>query len=250
MLIGKDMMEVKVLYQGNGILGLEKPEGVLIDAYPWYPGVPSIVFGLREQAGKGLLEEYDLKNIYAVYALEPEVTGVALIASNKESSRYLRNEFGSDQMIFRFIFLSKSQLGKSSVACDLPIAKHFTQEKAVISNKTGKKCKTLFRLLAAQGGYQVWEAQTTYLRMHQIRIHAMESGIGIVGDDLYGEVEEKVALEFKKGSKKSVVQDGLVEGLCLHLSSVEWGGERIRIYSELSNKMRALFEKYHLATAV
>lgn len=242
-----NILEVKVLYYEDGILALEKPAGTLIDAYPWYPNAPSMVFELKQQREQDLLGKYDLKNIYGIYALEPEVTGVGLIACNKETCRYLRNVFGSDQMLFRFIFLSKSSLNKDSLECDLPIAKHYTEERVVISNKTGKKCKTLFKLLAASGDYQVWEAKTTYLRMHQIRIHASESGISILGDNLYGNPDQSIPL--KKEARKNAIEDmSRVEGICLHLSSVEWaqGEERVRIYSELPNKLQGLLLKYHL----
>lgn len=238
--------KIKILYSNNDVLALDKPEGILIDAYPWYPDVGSIVLGLRQQMAQGLLEKCHLESTYAVYALEPEVTGVALIASNKHSSSYLRNEFGSGKLLFRFIFLTKSGLDTSFVECDLPIAKHYTENRAVISNRTGKKCKTWFRLVEAQGEYQVWEAQTTYLRMHQIRIHAMESGIAIVGDHLYGEMEQDDSFCSNRSSTEySVIDLPLSEGICLHLSSVEWGDEdkKICIHSPLPKKMKRLFEK-------
>lgn len=228
LLKGKDS-NLKILYN-QGVLALQKPAGVLIDAYPWYPDAPSIIYQLKQELAQGKLTEYHLQNIYSIYSLEPEVTGVALIATDKQSSNDLRNQFGSDQILFRFILLSKSDLNADSLVCELPIAKHYRENRVLVSSKTGKKSKTLFSLIAKQGKYQLWEAQTTYLRMHQIRLHAMECGINILGETLY------------KADSTDISE---TEGIFLHLSSVEWGDSdsRIKVRSPLPTPMNEFLSK-------
>lgn len=244
-LLGMSSIKLSVLYFGNGVLALEKPGGVLIDAHPWYPEVPSIVSGLRKQIIEGKLGEYNLENLYSVYMLEPEVTGLALIATSKESSNHLRNELGSGKFIFRFSFLCKNPLKITSSECDLPLAKHYTEDRVLVSNKTGKKCRTSFKLKSTHGAYQLWEAQTDFVRMHQIRVHAMESGLNIVGDPLYGE-SALLAASVLKGEPqaKSNNKRPFYETLLLHLDSVEWNqnGNRMSVNAPLPAEMRRLLE--------
>lgn len=243
-LLGKCVEKLKVLYSDNTLLALDKPSGMLIDAYPWYQDINSIVAALRQGHLQGCpeLAEYLFNSIYSVYSLEPEITGVALIATDKEMSNYLRNELGSGKFIFKFALLAKSNLKEGPVECSLPLAKHYNENTVLVSNKTGKKCKTVFNLLEASGSYQLWEAQTDYIRMHQIRVHAMERGIHIIGEDLYTETlpQSKTTL-----GRKLV----LCDSLCLHLSSVEWQQQdkKILIESPLPTRMTDILEKHFKA---
>jgi len=225
LLSGKTSTKLKILFEVPGILALEKPSGVLIDAYPWYPDFPSIIYSLKQKKALGGLPEYPFESNYGIFALEPAMSGIALIATNKESSNYLRNLFGSYKMLFRFVFLAKSKSDKQSLICELPIAKHYRENKVLVSNKTGKKSKTLFNLIDKLGDYQLWEARTDYLRMHQIRLHAMESGIPILGDRLYNISDQK---EDQVGNRR-------FEPILLHLRSIEWGtdNEKVQIFSPM-----------------
>lgn len=246
-LLGKKEEKLKVLYFEDGILALEKPFGALIDAHPWYPDIPCIVPALKKEMlqNEADFKEYNLSNIYSVYSLEPEVTGVALIATNKESSAFLRNEFGSGKFTFRFSLLGTSDLEGETVECDLPLAKHYTENKMVVSNKTGKKCKTSFNLLRGGDSLRLWEAKTDYIRMHQVRVHAMESEIHIIGEQLYTESESPRSPAYKAKLGKKVHQKPVNSNLCLHLSSVEWdqGGRKIAIHSALPQRIQKLLDK-------
>lgn len=231
-LVGNEKLKLQILYKNKGILAVEKPKNILIDAYPWFPAVDSIIYNLKEEVARGKLKDFQFQNIYGIYALEPEVTGVALIATDKESMTYLRNEFGSDKMIFKFILISKGTAKGDSMICELPVAKHSRENRVLVSNKTGKKSKTEFKLLASQGGYQIWEAQTTYLRMHQIRLHAMECGIVILGEKLY---------KTGQAGRDDVCE---TDDLFLHLRSVEWDSDsNIKICSSVPINMGEFLSK-------
>lgn len=245
-LLGNSPQKLKVLYSDSGVLALEKPAGVLIDAFPWFPEPPSIVAALKSEClhNPDDLAEYHLSNIYSVYTLEPEVTGVALLATSKESSAYLRNELGSNQFTFRFNLLAKSELKVDSVHCDLPLAKHYKENTVLVSNKTGKKSNTTFKLITSSGPYQLWEAQTNFIRMHQIRVHAMESGIRILGEELYTHALSPRSVAFKALSTKKSDRKLMSDDLYLHLSSVQWNqeGKSIVVNSPLPPKITNLLE--------
>lgn len=249
-LLGERAVRLEVLYSGGGVLGLEKPLGVLVDAHPWYEGEPSLVSGLRQQIekGKAELEKYKLEDVYSVYGLEPEVTGIALLAANKESAEFLRNQMGSGTMTFRFTLLGKGTGSEEDeISCDLPLSKHYSKPKMVVSNKTGKKCRTNFKRLEKIGSYEVWEAELDYMRMHQVRIHAHESGLGIVGESLYGAVEPVYLSKLKRRYvHKEEREKPLYEGICLHLSEVQYvnpEGEKVCVRAGLPKKWKVMLGK-------
>lgn len=246
-LTGKGVQKLKVLYCDRGVLALEKPAGMLIDAYPWYEDTDSIVASLKREGLKKQpeLATCQLSSIYSVYSLEPEITGVAVLTTDKETSAFLRNELGSGKFIFKFVLLAKSELQVSSIECDLPLAKHYTENRVIVSNKTGKKCKTVFNLMATSGPYQLWEAQTDYVRMHQIRVHAMERGIHIIGEELYTEADSPRSVAYKATAGKKLEKKLVCNGLCVHLHSVAWeqGGTQVVVSSPLPQRMEDILSK-------
>lgn len=224
-LFSKETNELKVLYSTEGILALEKPKGIITDAHPWYPNSPSLVHALNQQYKLYPQSfQYPFEKAFSIYFLEPEITGIALLATNKNTAAYLRNEFGSEHLLFKFLLLAKSKLPseqEKTLECDLPLAKHFDQNIMIVSNKSGKKTKTKFKWLSDQpNGYQLWEAQTHYLRMHQIRIHAMECGLQILGEKEYTYSNSPKSLAFKTKLKNTEMPNNPINDLYLHLSTL------------------------------
>jgi 23S rRNA-/tRNA-specific pseudouridylate synthase len=169
---------------------LQKPAGCCLDAHPLFEATPSLVAAINRQAraGKPELARLNLTQVFEVYAMEPEVEGLALLANGAPARESLRNAFGSEQVLLQFHFVARdmSAKGERVRACTLPLARHSKEARMLVSHKTGKKSCTVFeqvRLL--DGGYALWSATTQYLRVHQIRLHAFEVGLRLPGESLY-----------------------------------------------------------------
>ena len=223
--LGYEPIRLRVLYNDKNVLAIEKLVGALVDGHPWYEGEPSIVDGIRRQLvrGKPELAEYNMEEVYGVYGLEPEVTGVALIAKSKEAVTSLRNEFGSESFKFRFLLLAEAAEGDEERECNLPLAKHLEESRMMVSHKTGKKSQTFFKRIERLGRYDLWEAFVHSFRMHQVRLHAHEVGIRVVGENLYANVEPMYLSKVKKRGyvQKWDEERPLTEGICVHLDAVE-----------------------------
>ena len=87
-----------------------------------------------------------------------------------------------------------------------------------ISHKTGKKACTHFRFLGAYGYYELWEATASFMRPHQIRYHAADQGLVIVGEYLYGEELPLLLSQFKRKYTGRDRERPLYEGLYLHMT--------------------------------
>ena len=109
--------------------------------------------------------------------------------------------------------------------------RHESKPRAIVSHRFGKKCRTEFALKEDLGDWQLWSAKTNFLRWHQIRIHAAESGLRMVGDDTYVRVRKIFLSRLKRGQYKGEETAPIYDNIALHLKKISFplGGEKVEI---------------------
>jgi len=155
-----------------------------------------------------------------VNLLDREASGVMLVAKTAAARAFLKNEMGSLAFRFNYRFLATETdvRDDGELLSDLPLAIHHTKPLALVSHKTGKKTVTQFRRLERFGEVALWESESPYDRFHQVRVHAAEVGLRLLGEEIYG-------WGTKSGSH------GLYGGLCLHLARLDFvcHGEKLSV---------------------
>lgn len=247
-----------ILFRANGVVALNKPAEMAIDEHPWNKGQATLCGELRSRisAGSAVATALGVARPVPVVLTDREISGVVLLADREGGvSDAWRNAFGSEQMSFRFVFLAKQKAGvalNESFPCSLPVSAHFSEPHALISHKTGKKSLTQFSLIEKFGEYSLWRAETAFPRLHQIRLHAAESGLPIVGESLYGSVPPVVNTTFcRKGKLNKGEERPLYSSLCLHLEEVDVPAKLagaddlapVKISAPLPNGFSALLKK-------
>lgn len=198
---------------------------------------------------------YSQKITHAVYDLDPELSGIVLCAKTKEALHLLKNAFGSQQFTFHWELLTLHddpveyakkdfrKLSPDNFTCALPIEEN--KMNCYISHRKGKKTETRFQK-KEENRYVTWEAQSHFLRKYQIRLHAFESGLSILGEDLYQTVPIPTFQELKfkaKANKKNIFLP-LYDPICIHLKAVEikFEEQHYFIESELPKKWQAMLK--------
>ncbi|MDR1435514.1 MAG: hypothetical protein LBI77_03880 [Puniceicoccales bacterium] len=183
----------------------------------------------------------------SIYSLDRELSGVVLLAKDKETRSILRNVFGSNRAMFSFTLVAKTiSTLADEIVCDLPIAQHCQRDFMVISNRTGKKSSTKFRKLEVTKYYTTWSAETYFLRRHQIRLHAHEMGIPIFGEDTYDQIPVPFLSDFKRHIKlnRKGTPSSLYPSPCIHLSKIDfpWEDKNVIIQASLAEKWDAMLK--------
>ncbi|MDR2779249.1 MAG: hypothetical protein LBB16_03115 [Puniceicoccales bacterium] len=179
--------KIKILENRDDFLAIDKPPNILSERIMEHLRVSK-----RQCAGLGIISPNE------VFVLDGKLSGIFLITKTKKSVAELRNFYGSQLFTFTFDLLTFPTAVGKVIVCDLPIAKHFSNGTMVISHKTGKKSCTNFQFVENVGPYEYWRATTHFLRQHQIRLHAHECGIGIIGENLYASNHINVTKKFLK----------------------------------------------------
>ena len=133
--------------------------------------------------------------VYSVHRLDRETSGVLLMAKNASTAHHITSAFEHGQVQKCYFFAAK-------LAANLPLPTgQFTRQErlgvmgegrervyvqafAPTANE-GKEATTDFKILQINDQYALALAFPHTGRQHQIRVHAMISGIPLVGDKLY-----------------------------------------------------------------
>jgi len=225
-LLGDKSYRTPVLYTGGGVVALLKPPGPAWDDHPWNAGAPHLIGAWREQlaAGKRELLALGIAKPASVHYLEPEVGGIGLVADRAtDALDRWRNAFGSSLLTFTYRGLAfTADAPEEGGECPLPVAAHRSEPRALVSHSTGKKSLTTFRVIERLGKWTLWEAVASSPRPHQIRLHAAEAGIRIVGEKLYGESGDIRLSELQKKGRLNKGTDRVInDGLALRLVAVD-----------------------------
>jgi DNA-binding response OmpR family regulator len=165
----------------------------------------------------------------------------------KKAEDFLRNAIGSRKMTFVYDLLVEPDIKEKEVVCDLPIARHDTEPRALISRATGRKTQTMFRHKKSYGRYHMWEASSDVCRPHQIRLHAAESGLRVVGEGQYA-ISKSIYLSslkrnYRRGGKE---EKPLYSRICIHLRELSFedsDGSSVCVKAELPKGFAVVLKK-------
>jgi tRNA pseudouridine32 synthase / 23S rRNA pseudouridine746 synthase len=171
-----ELPELKILYEDNDIIAVDKPEGLASIAEN-DTGLDSL---------HSILEKKLAHKIFIVHRLDKEVSGVILFAKNSKSHKLLNNQFASRTVSKKYIALVHGSVKESTGVIKKPI-REFGSGRMGIDERHGKQCSTNYKVLERLNNYTLLELNPTTGRRHQLRVHLYSIGHSIVGDIRYGE---------------------------------------------------------------
>ena len=242
--LAENALRLAVLHAAAGAVMLEKNAGI---------AEIGNAFRAQIAEGKPSACAFGLRRPQLVFAPEAEISGLQIYADkDSEALDLWKNTLGSALFRFRYTFLTRpvpNAARESEITCSLPVAQHVSKPLALISHTTGKKSETHFRRVEMLSGFELWEAETAFPRFHQIRLHAKECGLPIVGDALYDGVPAPRVSELRPKKRLNKGEDKpLYAPICLHLRAVELpdrlpGIEAFSIEAPLPNGFETLLKK-------
>ena len=249
-------LRVSVIDETDGWIAIDKPAGIPVRQHPWNHKMVGMDTALNKQlkARKPELLKTGATLFGSIYNVEPELSGVALFAKDRDSLSQLRNLAGSEKLLFTFLLVTKSDSAGDvyELIADAPLLVHNTKPKMIPSTAKGKKAHTHFqRINESPSGWSLWKASTRFPRFHQIRAHAAVEGIAIVGDAVYSGPRMPLLSELMSGKRTAEMNHPIFTGIPLHLSEVRLPNlddesETVQLVSALPKSFRLLLERLQL----
>ena len=161
---------MKILYEDNYIIAVNKPAGLLSIATD-KEKVRTAYREIREYAGR----------IFVVHRLDRDTSGVFIVAKDERTKRTLQDNWNPQR---GYIAIVEGILRRKSGRIETFLRE--TKTHFMYSAPSGQKAITNYRVVGESGGYSLVEITIETGRKNQIRVHMAEIGHPIAGDKKYG----------------------------------------------------------------
>ena len=216
---------IKIIDDTPEYLVIEKPSGILVHpttknetntlidwAVTKYPEIAKI----GDEPGRAGI----------VHRLDKEVSGLMVIPKTQESFENLKRQFKIRTVDKKYLALVYGRVKNETGEINFPIKRSVSKSGMFaalpVSSEEGKQAKTVYHIKQKFVNHTLLEVEIMTGRTHQIRVHLLALGHGIVGDPLY--------------KNKGIKEKDVPERIFLHAASLAFNdlnGERHQYVSEL-----------------
>src|SRR5437762_1843719 len=142
-------------------------------------------------AGEGIYDwlrhrEPRWADLAIIHRLDKETSGVMVFGKTKLANRSLTEQFAQHTVRKRYVFLTDREVKRNAFNAVSSLVRAGEKYVGRAAHAGGDVAETRFRVIKPESGWTVIEAVPVTGRTHQIRAHACEQGIPILGDTLYG----------------------------------------------------------------
>ena len=181
-----EAIPVKILYEDDDLLVIDKPAGLTVHPAPGHPShtlVNAVLSHLSDIADDGNASRPGI-----VHRLDKDTSGVMLVAKNNIALANLSDQFKSRSVKKVYITLVKGILKPEQGVIDAPIGRDSGDRKkmAITGESRGRQARTNYRVLRYVGKNSLLEITPETGRTHQIRLHLAAIGYSVIGDATYG----------------------------------------------------------------
>jgi 23S rRNA pseudouridine1911/1915/1917 synthase len=229
-------MEIKILYEDEYILALNKPSGLLVhsDGRSKEPTLVDWINenypDLKEVGEDQILQNGEIiKRPGIVHRLDKDTSGVIIVAKTKEVHQFLKKQFKNRkaEKIYNALVWGNFSPDKIEGIIDKPIGKSGNDFRKWSAEHGAKgelrEAITKYKVLSQNNDFAYLEVRPKTGRTHQIRVHLKSISHPVVCDKLYA---------------PSKICDG--SGLCLGFSRLALHALSIKL--ELPNGMHITIE--------
>jgi RluA family pseudouridine synthase len=181
--------QIPILYEDRAVMAIDKPRGWMLVPFSWQRTNRNLQAALTSSiAAKDFwAKSRNLKFIRFVHRLDAETSGILLLAKSLGAVDTYGNLFESRKMKKVYLAVVHGRPKQTEWTARFKLSPDPDQHgRMYVDEREGKEAETSFRVLETGANTSLIEAYPYTGRTHQIRVHLLESGFPIVGDNLYG----------------------------------------------------------------
>jgi 23S rRNA pseudouridine1911/1915/1917 synthase len=184
-------MALDILFEDDALLVLNKPAGMVVHPAAGHEEHTLVNALLHHCAGQ-LSGIGGVARPGIVHRLDKETSGCLVVAKNDETHVALSNQFAGRKVEKFYHAVVCGEMPRDKGEIHAAIARHPSHRKRMaVSDDTGREARTGYRVLERLRATTLVEASLHTGRTHQIRVHFQFLGFPLVGDDTYGQRQNR-----------------------------------------------------------
>ncbi|WP_270647806.1 RluA family pseudouridine synthase [Paeniclostridium hominis] len=177
-----------------------------------------------------IIKKNEKVKIRFVNRLDMNTSGLVIVAKNAYAHHTLSTDMSEDKVDKKYITVVKGIVKDDFGTINAPIYRQTEDSIKRIVDERGQESVTHYKVIERLNDATVLEVKLETGRTHQIRVHMNHIGHGIIGDELYGYVDED-----------------LINRQALHAYSLEFEQprtkEKLKFKAQVPEDMKKLIEK-------
>jgi 23S rRNA pseudouridine1911/1915/1917 synthase len=203
-----EQIALRVLYEDDDLLVVDKPAGLVVHPAPGHSG-GTLVNALLAHCGSSLSGIGGVRRPGIVHRLDKDTSGLMVVAKNDAAHRELSRQFATREAGRTYIAAVFGAPRTASGAIEGAIGRDpRNRKKMAVVSRGGKPAKTMYRVLKTYGASvpEAWrptgllaslvECKLATGRTHQVRVHLAHVGHPVIGDPLYARTKASRAQTF------------------------------------------------------
>ena len=220
---------IKVLYEDNDILVVNKPKGMVVHPANGNPDgtLVNAVMAICKDSLSGIGGKI---RPGIVHRLDKNTSGAIIIAKNDVAHIKLTDMLKNHEIEKTYIALVRGIIKENDATINIPIARSTSDRKKMAVARNGKEAITHFKVLkrSYENDCTLLEVKIETGRTHQIRVHLSYIGHPVIGDDVYSNGKNKWG----------------IKGQCLHAQNLKFKhpitGKQMDIQAELPDYFKKI----------
>lgn len=202
-----------IIYEDSDIIVVNKPKGMVVHPANGNPDgtLVNAILSICKNSLSGIGGEL---RPGIVHRLDKDTSGLIIVAKNDKAHINMSEQIKERNVKKTYIALVRGNVPEEEATINMPIGRSTKDRKKMAVTKNGKQAITHFKVLKRYSKYTLLEIKIETGRTHQIRVHMAHIGHPIIGDELYGYVDENLikrqalhayGLKFKQPRTKEVL---------------------------------------------
>ncbi len=180
-------LSLNILYDDFDIIMVNKPPFMVVHPTKSHSD-KTIANGVTDY----IIKKNEKVKIRFVNRLDMNTSGLVIVAKNAYAHHTLSVDMSEDKVEKKYITVVKGIVENDEGTINKPIYRPSEDSIKRVIDERGQKSITHYKVIDRLNNATVLEVKLETGRTHQIRVHMESIGHGIIGDELYGYVDEEL----------------------------------------------------------